>query len=138
MSDPAETPRETLTRLAERFRLSRATLRLIAQADDATLTDTAGPDERQIAKVNDAIEVFVLAGLDSDRLIARAITEQRDRGDEHWRTELWRALLADACAEWERRGRPEHPLGARLHTIGPIEPQPVEEIDDDGQASLAA
>jgi hypothetical protein len=138
MSEATETPRDTLTRLAERFRLSRATLRLIAQAVDATLADDDAPDDRQRAKVNDAIEVFVLAGLDSDRLISRAITEQRERGGEQWRDELWRSLLTAASQEWERRGRPEHPLGPRLHTIPPISPQPPEELANHGQQPLAA
>jgi hypothetical protein len=126
-----EAPRETLTRLAERFRLTKPTLRLIAQADNPTLTDTDVPDERQIAQVNSAIEVFVLAGLDSDPLIAAAITRAREQGAEHWRDQLWKGLLADASAEWELRGRPEHPLAPRLATVPPIPPQPAEEINSD-------
>lgn len=135
-----ETPRQTLDRLAERFRLRKATLRQIAQANNPTLTGTDVPDERTIAAVNSAIEVFVLAGLDSDRLIAAAITQAREQGGEDWRTEFWSGLLADAAAEWERCGRPEHPLAPRLHTVAPIPPQPAEEIqDDDGHGhSLAA
>lgn len=130
---PAEkqAPRETLMRLAERFRLTKPTLRLIAQAEDPTLTDTDVPDEQQIAKVNAAIEVFVLAGLDSDPLIAAAITRAREQDGEDWRDQLWKRLLADASAEWERRGRPPHPLTPRLGTVPPIPPQPAEEINSD-------
>jgi hypothetical protein len=126
-----ETPRETLARLAERFRLTKPTLRLIAQADNPTLTDTDVPDEQQIAKVNSAIEVFVLAGLDSDPLIAAAITQARGQGAQDWREQLWKGLLTAASAEWERHGRPEHPLAPRLATVPPIPPQPAEEIDSD-------
>jgi hypothetical protein len=129
--DAAETPRETLNRLAERFRLTKPTLRLIAQANDPTLTDNDIPDEQQIANVNSAIEVFVLAGLDSDSLIAAAITQARDASAEDWREGFWRGLLTAASAEWERRGRPEHPLAPRLATVPPIPPQPAEEINSD-------
>jgi hypothetical protein len=130
-------PKEALARLAERYRLTKATLRLIAQADNPALSDTDVPDDRQVEKVIDAIEVLVLAGLDSDRLIAYAITEQRERGGEQWRDELWRGLLAAAGAEWERRGRPEHPLEPHLTTVGPIPPQPAEQIDDDRHRQAA-
>ncbi len=131
MTPPEETARETLTRLAERFRLTRPTLRLIAQADNPTLSDTDVPDERQIAQVNSAIEVFVLAGLDSDPLIAVAITQAREQGGEEWREQLWKGLLTEASTEWERRGCPEHPLAPRLATVPPIPPQPAEEINSD-------
>ncbi len=126
-----ETPRETLNQLAERFRLTKATLRLIAQADNPTLTDADVPDDQQIAKVNSAIEVFVLAGLDCDPLIAAAITQAGEQGAEDWREQLWKGLLAEASAEWERRGRPEQPLAPRLATVPPIPPQPAEEIESD-------
>jgi hypothetical protein len=130
MSAQAPSPRETLKALAERFRLTKSTLRAIAQACDPSLGEDKAPDERHIASVNEAIEVFVLAGLDSDQLIARAISEQREQGGERWRETLWAGLLNAASAEWERRGRPERPLDAQLTTVPPIPPQPMEEIDE--------
>jgi hypothetical protein len=139
MTAPEESPRQALDRLAERFRLSKTTLRLIAQADNPSFKSGDVPDERQIAHVAAAIEVFVLAGLDSDQLIAAGITEQRERGGETWREELWSGLLAAASEEYERRGRPEDPLGRRLQTVPPIPPQPAEEVDDDHRGhSIAA
>lgn len=124
-------PRDTLARLVGRFRLSKATLRLIAQADNPTLGDSGTPDEATIAKVNSAIEVLVLAGLDSDQLIAGAITQAQalDEPGVDWRQQLWSDVLAAADKEYERRGRPEHPLGPPLQALPPIPPQPASEID---------
>jgi hypothetical protein len=134
-----ETALARLARLTERFRISKTTKRLIAEAIDRTFRPGNLPDEPLMRKVCDGIEVFVLAGLDSDHLITSAINEAKARAEEgeDWRQRLWSDLLAAANQEYERLGRPDDLLGPPLQVLAPIPPQPATELEDD-QPPLAA
>ena len=79
--------------------------------------------------------MFVLAGLDSDQLIAAAITRAREQGGEDWRDQLWNRPARRRLSGVGAPRPPPHPLTPRLGTLPPIPPQPAEEIEDDEHAA---